>query len=116
MAVSQHFATWTCGSRLRPLYLLHLLRAMAPLFDSLKVGTTNVTVFMPDLLALRVPLPSLDEQDAIAARIMESTTEIDRFMDATDRQVVLLIERRQALITAAVTGQIHLTTSSAQAR
>ncbi|NMM17237.1 MAG: restriction endonuclease subunit S [Cellulomonas sp.] len=111
MAVSQHFATWTCGTRLRPLYLLHLLRAMAPLFDSLKVGTTNVTVFMPDLLALRVPLPPLDEQDAIVARIKESTTEIDRFMAATERQVDLLIERRQALITAAVVGQIDVTTS-----
>ncbi|HZL03996.1 MAG TPA: restriction endonuclease subunit S, partial [Coriobacteriia bacterium] len=106
MAVSQHFATWTCGPNLRPQYLLHLLRAMAPVFDSLKVGTTNVTVFMPDLLALRAPLPPLAEQDAIVREISQEATQMDVFADAVERQVNLLTERRQALITAAVTGQL----------
>lgn len=116
MAVSQHFATWTCGPRLLPEYLLHLLRTMTPLFDSLKVGTTNVTVFMPDLLAMRVPLPSLAEQRDIAARIGEQSAEIDEFADALERQVELLRERRQALITAAVTGQFDITTASRSQR
>ncbi|MCO8308730.1 restriction endonuclease subunit S [Streptomyces sp. RKCA744] len=112
MAVSQHFVTWTCGESLSPYYLLHTLRAMRQYFESVQVGTTNVTVFMPDLNAIKVPLPPLNEQELIVQSIRAQTARIDALAENFDRQVRLLAERRQALITAAVTGQIDVSTAS----
>ncbi|MFG3113523.1 restriction endonuclease subunit S [Streptomyces sp. NPDC048197] len=112
MAVSQHFVTWTCGKRIVPMYLLMLLRSMRQYFESVQVGTTNVTVFMPDLYAIKIPLPPVPEQHQIVKRIQEETSRIDVLAERFDRQLVLLKERRQALITAAVTGQFDVSTAS----
>jgi type I restriction enzyme S subunit len=111
MAVSQHFATWTCGPRISPEYLLHVLRAMKQTWESLQVGTTNVTVFMPDLLALQVPLPPMDEQVHIVGRIEAATKQIDDLARSLQQQRDLLVERREAVITAAVTGQLDVATA-----
>ena len=67
MATSQDFATWTCGPRLYPRYLLHALRAMAPDLRRLSSGSTHKTVYMPDIEELRIPLPPMPEQLRIAA-------------------------------------------------
>lgn len=112
MAVSQHFVTWTCGNSLLPDYLLHTLRSMRQYFESVQVGTTNVTVFMPDLQSIKIPLPSTTEQNSIVKRIGAITDNIDLLAARFDSQVSLLAERRQALITAAVTGQIDVSTAS----
>lgn len=112
MATSQDFVTWTCGQRIDPFYLLWCLRAMRPdLLGRLAMGSTHKTIYVPDLQALRIPLPPLAEQRQIVADIRASNETIDRAIDALDRQAALLAERRQALITAAVTGQIDVTTA-----
>lgn len=56
-------------------------------------------------------LPSLDEQHKIVAAITEGLAAITAERTLRDRQLALLFERRQALITAAVTGQIDVTTA-----
>ncbi|CCH17804.1 restriction endonuclease subunit S [Micromonospora lupini] len=112
MAVSQHFVTWTSGERLSPEYLLYTLRAMWQYFESVQVGTTNVTVFMPDLNAIRVPVPPTNVQRSIVNRIRADANRIDALSDTFGSQIKLLTERRQALITAAVTGQVDVSTAS----
>lgn len=113
MATSQDFVTWTCGPRLDPFYLLWCLRAMRPdLLGRLAMGSTHKTIYVPDLQMLRIPLPPLQEQREIVRRIREQNQRIDRLMDAVRRQVELLAERRQALITAAVTGQFDVSSAS----
>lgn len=112
MATSQDIATWTCGPRLDPFFLLWCLRAMrTDLLERLAMGSTHRTIYMPDLQGLRVPLPDIEEQARIVAEIRASNAAIDAVIDAIDRQLELLAERRQALITAAVTGQIDVTTA-----
>lgn len=112
MATSQDFVTWKCGPRLDPFYLLWCLRAMrSDLLGRLAMGSTHKTIYVPDLQALRIPLPPLAEQRQIVADIRTSNGTIDGAIDALDRQAALLAERRQALITAAVTGQIDVTTA-----
>ena len=112
MATSQDFVTWTCGPRLNPYYLLWCLRAMRQdLLGRLAMGSTHKTIYVPDLQMLRIPLPDVTVQYRIVERIREGNDRIDRLMDALRRQVALLAERRQALITAAVTGQIDVTTA-----
>lgn len=55
-----------------------------------------------------LPKPSLQEQAAIADHVETGTSRIDTLISKTERSITLLKERRSALITAAVTGQIDL--------
>ena len=112
MATSQDFATWTCGPRLDPYYLLWTLRAMRPyLLGALAIGSTHKTIYMPDIEALQVPLPPIKEQRSRISDLRVRLTALDQAWDALRRQRDLLAERRTALITAAVTGRIDVTTA-----
>ena len=55
-----------------------------------------------------VPLPSLNEQIAIVAFLDAEAVKLDALCVEANRTVALLKERRSALITAAVTGQIDV--------
>lgn len=109
MATSQHFAAWTCGPLLDPEYLWVLFAdAMQPFFESFQNGSTIRTIGMGDLKAFRIPLPPLDEQRQIVEYLDRETPKIDAFMTECERFIELSRERRSALITAAVTGQIDV--------
>ncbi|MFH9133480.1 restriction endonuclease subunit S [Streptomyces sp. NPDC017524] len=113
MATSQDFVTWTCGPLLNPYFLLWCLRGMRPdLLGRLAMGSTHKTIYVPDLQMLRIPLPPLAEQAKIVDAIRSQNREIDALTDKVRRQGELLAERRQALITAAVTGQFDVSTAS----
>lgn len=113
MATSQDFVTWTCGPHLLPHFLLWCLRAMRPdLLGRLAMGSTHKTIYVPDLQMLRIPLPPTDEQEKIVRTIRRQNARIDTLTDRVRRQQELLRERRQALITAAVTGQFDVSTAS----
>ena len=106
MATSQDFATWTCGPALSPRFLLVCLRAMrSELLGRLAMGSTHKTIYMPDIEAIRVPLPSIEEQIRVADDLWRKLRPIDSALEVISRQIELLRERRQAFITAAVTGQ-----------
>ncbi|NGO44814.1 restriction endonuclease subunit S [Streptomyces ureilyticus] len=109
MATSQHFAAWVCGPDLDPEYLWVLFEdAMQPFFDSFQNGSTIRTIGMGDLKAFRIPLPPLDEQRRIVEYLDEETSKIDMLIEEAARFIELSKERRSALITAAVTGQIDV--------
>ncbi len=55
-----------------------------------------------------LPRPSIENQSVIAVYLDRETTRIDTLISKTERSIELLKERRSALITAAVTGQIDL--------
>lgn len=108
MATSQDFAVWTCSSELFNEYLYYVLLGMKPDFDRLMMGSTHKTIYMPDIEAIRLARPPLDEQRGIVSAL---SGQLDRFkivIDKTERSIELLKERRSALITAAFTGQIDL--------
>jgi type I restriction enzyme, S subunit len=107
MATSQDFVTWTCGPLLDPFYLLWCLRAMrADLLGRLAMGSTHKTIYVPDLQMIRIPLPPMAEQQQIVSSIRATNSAIDAAVNVINHQLELLTERRQALITAAVTGGI----------
>lgn len=114
MATSQHFAAWVCGPRLDPEYLWVLFTdAMQPFFDSFQNGSTIRTIGMGDLKAFRIPVPPLDEQRRIVERLDEQTAKIDTLIAETEGLIALAKERRSALITAAVTGEIDVRSAAA---
>jgi type I restriction enzyme S subunit len=103
MATSQDFVGWVCGPRVRPEFLLYVLRAMRPEFARLMMGSTHQTIYMPDIHDFRTPIPPLDEQDGIIGFLDKETARIDALIAAKERFLKLLDEKRAALITHAVT-------------
>jgi type I restriction enzyme, S subunit len=71
-------------------------------------GSTVANVRLPVLRATPIWLPDLAEQRRIAAFLNEQTAKIDTLIVETERFIELSRERRSALITAAVTGQIDV--------
>ena len=103
MATTQDFANWIPGPRLLPDFLLYSLRGMQAEFERLRMGSTHQTIYMPDIRALRVPLPPVEAQCAIADFLDRKTAAIDALIEKKERLIALLQEKRQALITQAVT-------------
>lgn len=109
MATSQDFANWVCGDEIIPEYLLYVFRSMDQEFDRLTQGSTHQTIYMPDIRSFKTPLPPLDEQREIVDHIQTETERLWELIDQVEQLIDLLEEKRMALITAAVTGQIDLT-------
>jgi type I restriction enzyme S subunit len=61
-----------------------------------------------DILNLPMNLPDVAHQRRIAAYLDEQTSKIDTLIAETERFIELARERRSALITAAVTGQLDI--------
>ena len=108
MAVSQHFIAWVCGESMVPEFLLFRLRSMIGELDRLTTGATLKTIGMPDVRTLVTPVPPLPEQKAIIVYVVELTAQLDTLTTEARRAITLLQERRTALISAAVTGQIDV--------
>lgn len=113
MATSQHFGAWICGPLLNPEYLWALFSdAMQPHFESFRNGATLRTIGMSDLKSFRIPLPPVEEQVRIVTYLDEQTSRIDELISESENLIALSHERRSALITAAVTGQIDVRNAS----
>lgn len=108
MATSQDFAVWTCTSELFNEYLYYVLLGMKPDFDRLMMGSTHKTIYMPDIEAIRIARPPVDEQRGIVSVLSGQLGRFKSVIEKTERSIELLTERRSTLITAAVTGQIDL--------
>jgi len=85
-----------------------------PQLEAAGQGTTFVELGRDKLRAERIPLPDLDTQKTIADSLDRETTRIDKIIEKTQRSIDLLGEFRSALITAAVTGQIDVTSWNRQ--
>lgn len=103
MATTQDFANWICGPRICPEYLLHCFRAMQGEFERFRMGSTHQTIYMPDIRRLSIPLPERSDQERIVAFLAARVPAIDTLIAKKERLIELLQEKRQALITRAVT-------------
>lgn len=65
-------------------------------------------IYLGTLAGFSIPQPPLNEQAQIFSYLSERTARLDSLIRTTERSIELLKERRSALITAAVTGQIDL--------
>ncbi|MET9882689.1 hypothetical protein ABZZ20_05905 [Streptomyces sp. NPDC006430] len=80
--------------------------------DVLKTGAAMQHFGPTHLAQVRSPLPSPADQRRIAKNAKVALSHARRAGSLADRQIRLLAERRQALITAAVTGQFDVSTAS----
>jgi type I restriction enzyme S subunit len=77
-------------------------------FAAFIAGSTRDKLTQTSMNAIPVPLPSLVEQRGIAAFLDRETAKIDTLVAQAESAISLLTERRAALISAAVTGQIDV--------
>ncbi len=85
-----------------------LLAFKQQIIDLYAAGGGQPNINQEVIAYLRVPAPNLVEQATIAAFLDRETARIDLLTQKTQHSIDLLKERRAALITAAVTGQIDL--------
>jgi type I restriction enzyme, S subunit len=71
-------------------------------------GSTVFGISADTLKATRIVVPPISEQIAISEHVQTATAQFDQLEVTINRQLALLREYRQALITAAVTGKIDL--------
>ncbi|WP_406467060.1 restriction endonuclease subunit S [Streptomyces sp. NBC_01594] len=67
-----------------------------------------LNVSQADIVNLPMQVPPIEEQRRVITRLDEQTTRVDRLIMEAERFIELSRERRSALITAAVTGQIDV--------
>lgn len=108
MATSQDYWNWVCGPSLNPEYLAWVLRGMCQEINAAMAGSTHKTIYQTTAAGFRIPVPPLVEQKRIARYINEQTARIDELISESEDLITLSQERRAALITAAVTGQIDV--------
>lgn len=67
MTTNQGFLNFTCGPRLRPLYLAYWLTANRPYLDLVANGSTYPELYRSDLFEFEIAVPEIAEQDRILA-------------------------------------------------
>jgi type I restriction enzyme S subunit len=89
------------------LFLTYFLNSLALVqLEEMKLGSTFSRVNIAQIAELVVPTPPVDEQVRVARELDEVSARHGRLTKTLERQVALLRDRRQALITAAVTGDL----------
>ncbi|MFT4087673.1 MAG: restriction endonuclease subunit S [Gordonia sp. (in: high G+C Gram-positive bacteria)] len=97
----------------RPAWLLECLRVAVNLnvFSGGAEQTTIAHLTNEQLRGQRFPFPSLSQQDPLLAALEESRAGYRSAMRAIATSIDLLTEYKSALITAAVTGELDVTTA-----
>jgi type I restriction enzyme S subunit len=109
--VNQHLAYVKTDER--ELSVSFLLRTLEMAYDHLRTesdgaGSTKGAITCEQLGQLAIPAPDISEQAAIVVFLDAEIVKLDTLNEQTRRAIDLLKERRAALVTATVTGQIDV--------
>lgn len=111
--VSPDYAVFRALDGVDPEYFTLLFKTplLQAVFRSLSKGLGTgqsgfLRLYSDDFLAIKLPVPPLDEQKAIVAELARERSRTATVESALEDSIKLLKERRAALITAAVTGQL----------
>ena len=108
VCVSPAYIVLKASRRESPHYLRHLLYA----FDLHHMKTLGSgvrhTITFDDIGSCVAVAPPISEQEAIASFLGRQLSQIDSAISSQERMIELLKERRSAIITQAVTGQIDV--------
>jgi type I restriction enzyme S subunit len=106
--VSQHVCLVRPGKKIDGRWLAYALSApqVQELLLGSQYGGTKTQLSLGDIRDLVIPLPTVEGQQRIVADITEGLAAITAEHTLRQKQLTVLAERRQALVTAAVTGGI----------
>ncbi len=110
----QRVASLKKGNQLNADYLLALLSSemFVAHFAPETTGVSVPHISPEQIYNFVIPVPPIGEQDKIADFIFTETAKFDTLTAEAQRAIALLQERRTALISAAVTGQIDVGATS----
>ena len=91
-----------------PHFLAHVLWMLGDVMAAMANSATLPILNQQRMGEMRVPIPPIFEQRMIASTIASDAKKIESTSVAAKRTISLLKERRSALISAAVTGQIDI--------
>ena len=109
--INQHLAYVSPDpSRLDPWFLRWTLLSAYGFLRSISddAGGTKGALTCEEVANIRVPIPPIGEQRAIAASVAKGAATLEKLRTAMERTSALLKERRTTLIAAAVTGLINI--------
>jgi type I restriction enzyme S subunit len=106
--VSQHVALLRLKDHVESRYLAYSLSASSAqaAFDAARYGGTKTQLALDDVLDIPIRLPERCVQEEVVSRLDRVADLTKTAITALSRQLDLLSEYRQALITQAVTGQL----------
>lgn len=104
MAVSQHFMAWTCGPALRNWFLYYWLQYCKPEFERISNGSTIKTIGLDYFRLMRIPLPSVNEQD----RIVHLLRDADDLLGALEQLITKKCAIKQGMMQELLTGRTRL--------
>ncbi|MEV6572223.1 restriction endonuclease subunit S [Streptomyces sp. NPDC051577] len=99
--ILHEYASWVLSSR-----------CVADQVALLARGSTRARINLEVAREIPIPVPSLERQRRTVEELKEHRAVTRAVTDRCRRQLSLLVERRQALIAAAVTGQFDVSTAS----
>lgn len=110
--VSPAYNVYTPCSDLYPNYVDALVRIPVFAEEAIRyskgVWSSRLRLYPEGFFEIWLPVPPLDEQHAIVEYIATETAKMDALKLAAERTIILLKERRAALIADAVTGKIKV--------
>ncbi len=106
--INQNLAAIVPSNFLRSDYLLYIFHSMYDYLREFGRGGNQAALNCEILSALRVVIPPENEQDQISRYLGRQLLAFDTLTAEAERAIELLQERRTALISAAVTGQIDV--------
>jgi type I restriction enzyme S subunit len=104
MAVSQHFIAWRCGLSIDNRFLYYWLQAEKPEFERIANGSTIKTIGLPYFKNLKISLPKLSEQYAIAGVL----SDVDALIGHLDQFIAKKRDLKQAAMQQLLTGRKRL--------
>lgn len=110
VALNQDMKALVVNERLRPgfihWFISGLQEGLLPIWS--KQGCTVESIEMDYMSNTLIPLPPIEEQDAILEKILEITSRLDVQAEKVTAVISSLVDYRSSLITHAVTGKIDV--------
>lgn len=116
--ISPAYIVLKMSPQLRPAYANYLMRSRAMVDQfvaaSKGVGDIQRQVFWPFLRMVQVPVPALEEQDAIVNFLAAETKALRQAITRTEREIALMQEYRTRLTADVVTGKLDVRAAAAK--
>jgi type I restriction enzyme S subunit len=106
MATSQDFVNWVCSEALVPEFLMYAIMAEGPGIKRFGRGSTHTTIYFPEVKALHICLPPVDEQREIVRRVADLLPVADQIARAANDALGRVERVPQAVLAQAFRGEL----------
>lgn len=106
MATSQDFVNWICSEALVPEFLMYAIMAEGEAIKRFGRGTTHTTIYYPEVKALHICLPPVEEQREIVQRVERCKSLIESLEAALVAATHRSDSLRSSILASAFSGEL----------